>query len=112
MPLHGDRLREIRRKREHSQEELAELVKTTRHQIGRYELGQSEPSADMLARLANILGCSADYLVGLSDEETGYGPEIDPEVLSLARRLMQFPKAIRDALIGIAKSMHDTGNYH
>lgn len=71
MPLHVDRLRRAREKRRLTQRELARRCKFGETQIYRYENGRGDPSSDHLARIARELRVSTDYLVGLSDKETG-----------------------------------------
>ena len=68
---HGfpERLKQLRRQRDLSQVQLAKLVGVHYNHIGRYERGESRPTADALKRLADALGVSADYLIeGTSDE--------------------------------------------
>jgi len=67
MPIRGDRLREIREQRGVSQTELAQRCNIGEKGIWRYENGQGDPSADILARIARELDASADYLLGLTE---------------------------------------------
>ncbi|HEX4345396.1 MAG TPA: helix-turn-helix transcriptional regulator [Solirubrobacteraceae bacterium] len=63
MPL-GDRIKELRTELGLSQAELAQRVGTTdARQISRYENGRITPSLDAIARLAQALDVSLDYLV-------------------------------------------------
>ena len=57
------RLRELRTRKGLRQKELAQLVGLHYNHIGRYERGESQPSADALKRLAMALDSSADYLI-------------------------------------------------
>lgn len=57
------------KQREFSQAQLAQAVGAHQNHIGRYERGESQPSADALRRLAAVLGVSTDYLIeGTCDE--------------------------------------------
>lgn len=67
--MRGDRLRQVRVLRGHSQESLAELMGIGNRQIWRYENEETEPDGDVIAKLAQVLGVSSDYLLGLSDDE-------------------------------------------
>lgn len=60
----GERLREVRRRRDWTQAELAEKVGATPSQISSYEGGKVAPSAGVLLTLAQALGVSADMLLG------------------------------------------------
>ncbi len=65
----NDRIKELRVKNSLTQSELAQRVGLTYIQIGRYEKGKSSPSADVLGKLADALGVSADFLMnGESDK--------------------------------------------
>lgn len=70
----GDRLREARKALRLTQEELSDKSGVARENIGRYETGKSQPSIDVLVRLADTLGVSSDYLLerdqGLRSEKS------------------------------------------
>lgn len=68
--MRGDRIRQIRENLGWTQEYLAEALDVAVLQINRYENNKNEPSAEVVSRLATVLGCSADYLLGLSDDPT------------------------------------------
>jgi len=65
------RLRAARQKLNLSQHELARLCGLNINQIGRYELGQREPTSTTLVKIARVLNVSIDYLTGLTDEPHG-----------------------------------------
>ncbi len=65
----ASRLKQPRAQRGLSQTELAETVGVHYNHIGRYERGQSKPTAEILTRLAEALGVSGDLLMeGRADE--------------------------------------------
>ncbi|MBU8905562.1 helix-turn-helix domain-containing protein [Desertibacillus haloalkaliphilus] len=64
----SQRLRQARKIRKLTQEELAKKVNTKKTTISNYETGYSSPSNDMLSDLANALSTSTDYLLGRSDD--------------------------------------------
>jgi len=86
----GDRLRDIRARRGLTQSELAERTESSKNQIGRYEVGEADPSVDILVRLVNELGVTADWLIGTSDSEKG-----EQEGLSTIEA--QFVQALRSS---------------
>jgi transcriptional regulator with XRE-family HTH domain len=67
--MRGDRLKQIRLIRGHTQESLAELLGIGNRQIWRYENNETEPDGETVARLAQALDVSSDYLLGISDDE-------------------------------------------
>lgn len=51
-----------------TRDDLAEKTGISASSVGAYERGDQEPKAGSIAALAAALSCSADYLLGLSDE--------------------------------------------
>jgi transcriptional regulator with XRE-family HTH domain len=66
--MFAQRLRSARKAKKLTQEELANLVGTTKTTISNYETGYSTPSFEVLSDLASVLDVSTDYLLGRSDE--------------------------------------------
>lgn len=58
------RLKIARKNKMYTQEELAELVMTTKATISNYENGHSTPSIEMLLLLSTKLDVSVDFLLG------------------------------------------------
>ena len=67
-----ERLVQLRKARTLTQRQLAELVSVHFTQLQRYEAGNSQPTLDVLRRLAVALGVSADVLLFDKDER---GPD-------------------------------------
>lgn len=63
-PSFGQRLRQIRKEHNLSQEELAEMLGTFKQVISKYERGQSSPKLSHVAQFAKRLNVSTDYLLG------------------------------------------------
>lgn len=72
MIMRSDRLARTRELRGLSQAELAEMVGISSGQIYRYENDKTEPDGKIVARLAQALGVSSDYLLGLTDSALPY----------------------------------------
>lgn len=70
MAFRGDRLRECRQEHGYSQEGFSEAINVALRQIPRYEANETSPSADVVSRMAEVLGVTSDYLLGLVDEPT------------------------------------------
>ncbi len=71
-PLLPERLRLIRKQQKLTQRELGQLCGFGVNQINRIESGAREPVASHLMKIANVLGVSIDYLVGLTDDPHGH----------------------------------------
>ncbi len=63
------RLKELRREKQLSQKELADLLSTGQSSISAWERGEREPLAHQLIDLAGVFECSVDYLLGISDNK-------------------------------------------
>jgi transcriptional regulator with XRE-family HTH domain len=64
----GERIKELRAKKKLTQSDLAKLVGLTYIQVGRYETEKSNPSSDVLQKLAQALDTTSDFLMnGASD---------------------------------------------
>ena len=63
----SDRLRELREEQEMLQQQLANLLQVQQATVSAWELGKNEPSIEMLKKLASVLGCDVNYLVGFTD---------------------------------------------
>jgi transcriptional regulator with XRE-family HTH domain len=68
MTEQSKRIRNRRKTLGISQVTLAEQIGTNQAQISKYESGESVPPSDTLAELSRVLGVSADWLLGLTDE--------------------------------------------
>jgi transcriptional regulator with XRE-family HTH domain len=87
----GERILQLRRRRDLSQADLASRVGSTPTQISKYERGAYEPKAELLARLAEALGTSTDFLIT--------GREPDSGLEALRPRLERLPAELRLGLV-------------
>lgn len=62
-----ERLKLARREKGMSQEKFSRRTGIGRPEIAKYENGIRQPAMDNLMKLAQILDCSIDWLVGLED---------------------------------------------
>ena len=82
----GRRLRELRKATGKTQVELAQELGVQQAHISQLEAGRGELSVALLVRLAQVLGVSTDYLVGLSDLQTAPAAAEAPGSVSARRR--------------------------
>lgn len=66
----GNILKRIRQENNLTQEELAKKINTSRSNIANYENDKNMPSIDILEKLSKIFGCSIDYLLGKTAENS------------------------------------------
>lgn len=64
----GERIKLRRKQLGLSQNDLADLVKTSQQQIGRYEKDENSPTADYIVAMATALETTSDWLLGLSED--------------------------------------------
>ena len=64
----GERLAEVRKDHDHTQQNLAELLHVSTPTVRAWEQGKSSPPHDMLVTICRLYRVSADYLLGLTDE--------------------------------------------
>lgn len=67
----GDRLKELRRARALTQQELADVLGLDRTTYAKYEAGANEPNIATIRALAAFFGVTTDYLLGNSDSPAG-----------------------------------------
>lgn len=64
-----ERLKEVREKNDLTQDDVAEILGTTKQQISKYEKGYQMMGIDKYRRLAVKYDVTLDYLTGLTDKE-------------------------------------------
>ena len=64
----GERIVELRKSKGLSQEELADILSTSRQAVSKWERGESDPDIDRLKDLAVYFNVSIDYLLGYDVE--------------------------------------------
>lgn len=100
-----ERLAEARKAKKLSQEALGALMggedeKMSKQGISHWETGRYEPSLSQLARLCEILDCSADWLL------FGRSPEnLPPDALAQARIFARLDKEKKKSWIAITQAI-------
>lgn len=68
MKVFCERIKELRKIKNLTQKQLAEILKTNNSSICDWECGRSQPDLKMLVCIAEFFEISVDYLLGLEDE--------------------------------------------
>ena len=92
------RIHDLRRQKNLSQTELAHEVGLHYTHIGRYERGESRPSADTLKRLADALGVTGDYLLEGATTEAAKARFEDRDLLQHFQEAEQLPREDKDLI--------------
>lgn len=66
----GQRIGRVREDRDLTQEALADLLGISRSNVRNWEQGAGEITIEMLSKIAKVLNTSADFLLGLIDDDT------------------------------------------
>lgn len=87
----GNRIKQRRIQLEMSQQDLADILRTTQQQIYRYEAGKNNPTSDVIIAVAKALDTSTDWLLGLTDDVKPFQGESDltdmeREMINIMRR--------------------------
>lgn len=63
----GEKLRELRLQKELSMRQVAKAININERTYNHYELGDREPSLEMLKAICDFYDISADYLIGRTE---------------------------------------------
>lgn len=83
-----DRLKELRKERGLTQEQLADALELSKSAISMYECGRREPDFDMADLFADYFNVDFDYMVGKDDGSMVY---MDRKSTVMARKLSDRP---------------------
>ena len=88
--IFGHRLEQLLSEKGISQGEFAEAVNCSRQSINFYILGKRNPDIALAGKMAEYLGVSCDYLVGLSDIREDKSANLTADQLGLTDDTMKF----------------------
>ena len=86
----GDNIKEIRKKKGFTQEELAIKLNVVRQTVSKWEKGFSVPDADMLQKIADVLDVNTNQLLGTdigTEEEAQNNNEIAERLSKISEQL-------------------------
>lgn len=64
-----NRLKELRKSKRLTQLEVSKILKVPQSNVSNFEKGKSKLNEDQIIQLVKVLECSADYLLGLIEED-------------------------------------------
>jgi transcriptional regulator with XRE-family HTH domain len=96
----GDRISELRKTKNWSQNELASKADVSRVIIGRYERNEASPSIEVAKKIADALDVSMDYLVG-----EGQNASFDKQTLQLIQDIESLEPNIKERLLYLANAI-------
>lgn len=102
----AERLVRLRRDRGMTQEDLARELGVTQPNVCDYERGRYVPNATMIVRLAEILGASADELLGLKPMKAKKGADpVDTRLWKKFQQVRDLPERDQRAIIRVVNTM-------
>lgn len=99
------KLRELRKIRGFTQQQLADKVGVSNVSLSNYERGAQMPDITTLTRIANALGVSTDTLLGLNEPTSDGEQPKTIEARILASGIDKLPKAQREQALNVIKAM-------
>lgn len=106
----ASRLKGLIEKKELQQKSVAASLGLSPARFSAYVCNKSEPTLDILTRLCNLLGCSSDYLLGLSDtlqNEEPSSPVIIPNIKISRDPLADLDPDLKQKAEGYLDSLRD-----
>lgn len=104
--MFGERMKELRKRRGLTQEELAVRLNVVRQTVSKWEKGLSVPDADMLQKMAEILDTDVSELLGGERREAASTNEIAEQLSrineQMATRNRRWKRVLKWALIVLA----------
>lgn len=102
--LLGSRLKELRKSKNFTQQQLADLINVTKVSICCYENGTRTPNLETLMDLVNVLDTTPNYLLGVdnkvvAEEDESYSivlPKEDIQVLAEIRKRKDLIRFLRE----------------
>ena len=87
-----NRLKMARNDKKLSQQQLADMVGIHLTNIGRYERGEANPTANILNKLASALDVTPDFLINGTTNDKADGTISDQELLIQFKKVEQLPE--------------------
>lgn len=97
----GRRIASLRAEKQISQIQLADEIGVTQESISSVERGKTYPKTNTLIKIADLFGCSLDYLVGISEVKIPAvsGELLDPHQKHLIENYKNCDKKSKELII-------------
>lgn len=101
----GDRIAELRKAKNLSQQDLADTVKISRAQMNRYENQAVQPPADVLNKLAKVLDTTVDYIINGATEAKAKAQLKDSKVLEQFKEVDSLPDTEKNIVLKVVSAL-------
>ena len=92
----GERLRELRKSRRLTLEEVGRELNVSGASVSRYESNTRQPAAEVLQRFADFYGVSMDYLYGKAPVSEGSLSDYERDMIAAFRKM---PDDVKDDIV-------------
>lgn len=82
----ADRLQDLRKKANYSQEQVADLLGISRQAISKWESGQGKPELDNIIKLTEVYHVSADYIISGQEHTLPIPPQPKKSLSHIAQK--------------------------
>lgn len=94
----GHRITELRKQKGWSQTELANKINLSYPQMSRYEIKGTQPPADTLKKIADVLGTTVDYLISGATDEKAKANLKDSDLLNQFKAVDTMPEKDKNVI--------------
>ena len=101
------RIKELRKEKGISQEELAKKIQVKNYSIGDWERDRTEPNINTLIELANYFEVSVDYLIGRTEDDgiININTNLQNDEIQLLKEYKKLNSDEKNQVIGFAKAL-------
>lgn len=97
----GERVKELRKKKGLTQQQLADMINVTKVSICCYEKGTRYPNIDTFCDLVNCLETTSGYLLGMdeaivAENDEKYVMSVQKEEIELISEFRNYPKITKE----------------
>jgi len=101
----GDRIQDLRKQHNLSQQDLADKTKISKSQINRYENRGVQPPADVLNKLASVLDTSIDFLINGDKTQKAKKAIADNDLLKYFQEVSNMPEEDKKTATKVLKAL-------
>lgn len=104
----GTRVKALRKEMKLTQQALGDKVGLKKSAISHIESGNNAPSNEVLNKMTDVFGVTADYLLGRSEHKTltvNEFSEIKKEMLEMASKIEQLDSSKQETILNMMKNI-------
>ena len=97
----ASRLKELRKKKGLSQNELSNLIDVHFTQVSRYERGETKPNAEAMTKMAKALDTTVDFLMNGSTDDVVQDAGLDKELIARFQQVRDMPSEEKKTVLSL-----------